>query len=295
MPGGHLYGWYSAGNAWVKMVCNAAGQLLIDISAHTSNASAHHPKYTDTESRAAINDIFGADGWVDKDIDFDENDIWAIQSIYFDKHGALRGTARLWYTVGTGIMKLYGKNTVGDYVNIDFQKYTGSEYVSFATEPVVDTKISDHAGLPSVHHPKYTDAEALAACKLNGTLYWSCVGSHFDAQYPDTDQIEKSYDAWINPDADTITFVANVDLPHGATITACIVYGNAGAQGESWGLRRMLLSDSSNDLMATDNIGSEDSTITEPVVNNSTHAYFLHTTTMDTNDKIYGARISYTL
>jgi len=41
------------------------------ILTHKGDASAHHAKYTDAEARAAINDIFGADGKADVDIDLD--------------------------------------------------------------------------------------------------------------------------------------------------------------------------------------------------------------------------------
>lgn len=45
------------------------------ILTHKGDASAHHPKYTDAAARAAINDIFGADGKADSNIDLDGHDI----------------------------------------------------------------------------------------------------------------------------------------------------------------------------------------------------------------------------
>lgn len=43
----------------------------VDPSIHAADAAAHHAKYTDAEARASINDIFGADGKADADIDLD--------------------------------------------------------------------------------------------------------------------------------------------------------------------------------------------------------------------------------
>lgn len=45
------------------------------ISTHKGDASAHHAKYTDVNARAAINNIFGADGKADADIDLDGHDL----------------------------------------------------------------------------------------------------------------------------------------------------------------------------------------------------------------------------
>jgi len=46
---------------------------LIDL--HAAIEDAHHARYTDGEARAAINDIFGADGKADADIDLDGHDL----------------------------------------------------------------------------------------------------------------------------------------------------------------------------------------------------------------------------
>lgn len=45
------------------------------ISTHKGDASAHHAAYTDTKARAAIGNIFGADGKADADIDLDGHDL----------------------------------------------------------------------------------------------------------------------------------------------------------------------------------------------------------------------------
>jgi len=45
------------------------------IETHRLISNAHHDKYTDADARAAINDIFGADGKADADIDLDGHDL----------------------------------------------------------------------------------------------------------------------------------------------------------------------------------------------------------------------------
>jgi hypothetical protein len=45
------------------------------IATHAAIAAAHHAKYTDADARAAINNIFGADGKADSDIDLDSHSL----------------------------------------------------------------------------------------------------------------------------------------------------------------------------------------------------------------------------
>lgn len=148
----------------------------------------------------------------------------------------------------------------------------------------------------SDHHAKYTDAEAKAACKLNGTLYCSIPGTEFIGQ--NAYEADIDYDTSsgaVTADTDNVDLVAPVNLPDGATVTGAIVYGNAGAQAETWELRRVKLSDASNSQMATAAIGTEDTSISDAVIDNETYAYFIVTSTLDTNDTVYGARISFTI
>jgi len=39
-------------------------------------------------------------------------------------------------------------------------------------------------------------------------------------------------------EADGITFTISISLPHGAVVTKVVVYGNAAASAETWGLWR---------------------------------------------------------
>jgi len=137
-----------------------------------------------------------------------------------------------------------------------------------------------------------TVAELLAA---GGTKYWSCLGIHFDAKNPDTDAVLKSTDGAIQAEADNIFFVAPVFLPNGAVITAAKVFGDVPAEAETWNLYRLTLSTGAVGIMGTGNINTEDTTILLATVDNSLYSYYFNTTSFDTGDEIWGARITYTI
>ncbi len=153
----------------------------------------------------------------------------------------------------------------------------------------------DHTAISSAHHPRYTDAEALAACNLNGNLYWACSGAAFLTRSPDTDQVTKALDGFITVDADGIYLFAPVNIPDGATVTGIIVTGNAAAAAETYSLIKKHIAIDAITVMATENINTDDSTITESVIDYNTYCYYIRTSSLDTNDVIHGARIAYTI
>ena len=85
--------------------------------------------------------------------------------------------------------------------------------------------------------------------------------------------------------------IAQVNLPQAAYITGVIVYGLK--SDFVWSLRRSPFTSLSDTTMATANVNTEDTTITNPVIDNSTYSYFLRVATADEEDDIYGARITY--
>jgi len=50
-------------------------KVIADLTTHVADASAHHVRYSDAEARAAIANIFGADGKADEDINLDGHDV----------------------------------------------------------------------------------------------------------------------------------------------------------------------------------------------------------------------------
>src|SRR4030067_2010204 len=91
MASAALMGWDADAGKWRKLVCNAAGKLIIDPSEilenvptdgevgkgptsnwaydHNAAASAHHVRYADSEARAAIGNLFDALGVVQANVD----------------------------------------------------------------------------------------------------------------------------------------------------------------------------------------------------------------------------------
>lgn len=152
-----------------------------------------------------------------------------------------------------------------------------------------------HENDDDAHHVKYTDAEALAACGLDGNLYWSCPGIHFDPGNPYGEEILKAENGRIVAVASGIEFVAAVSLPQGATVTGAIVYGSVGMEDVAWYLKRITLSDLTEVTMATEDTNSEDTSISYAEVDNSLYSYLLVTGSTVTTDVINGARITFTL
>ena len=98
----------------------------------------------------------------------------------------------------------------------------------------------------------------------------------------------------VAPLQDNTDVDCNVELPHGAVITGVIVYGNAAATAETWILYRRTNAGAAGSQLATANVGTEDTTISDATVDNSTYQYLVKINSMDTGDTIYGMRITYT-
>ena len=153
----------------------------------------------------------------------------------------------------------------------------------------------DHADDADAHHARFTDLEARTACKLNGTLYWSCPGISFISAVPATDDIIRYAGGWVEVISGNVYLSTPVNLPDGATVTGAIVRGNAGAEDTSWYLYRITLSTRALGGLASAVINTEDTTITLSVIDNTTYGYFFASGILVADDEIYGARITYTL
>ena len=132
----------------------------------------------------------------------------------------------------------------------------------------------------------------IAALK-NKTSFWSCSGSNFTAPLPAADTWGYgTNDNAINASDLTGDAVMNasVSLPQGAVITGVIVYGSNATK--TWRLRRVTLSGGANSELATANVNTEDTTITNPTIDNSLYTYFLQAE--ETGHNVFGGRITYT-
>jgi len=64
-------------------------QLLMKstFDTHIGTSDIHHAKYTDSEARGSINDIFGSDGRADKNIELNSHSV--LQSNYNNSEGKI--------------------------------------------------------------------------------------------------------------------------------------------------------------------------------------------------------------
>ncbi len=123
---------------------------------------------------------------------------------------------------------------------------------------------------------------------------WSCSANNFTSAYPDVDDVQ-FIGGSVEASEDGKFFLANVSLPHGATVTAVVVNGNAAFEaGETWTMYKVnRVTFAAGIIMASGAGGVEDTSISNEKIDNETYIYYLSTSGIDTNDRIYGARIRY--
>ena len=175
----------------------------------------------------------------------------------------------------------------------------GNETVNLGTKGV---QISSY-GIKAYYEGAIKLATTATGVDVTGNIrstevkIWNCAGVHFDATSPALDNVTKNVtNGYVSASADDIDFIASVSLPNGAIISAVEVFGNSAASAETWSLiRRQFTNGTVGSVLATAVINTEDTSISDATIDNDTYYYFFKTTTLDLADKIYGARITYTL
>ncbi len=132
------------------------------------------------------------------------------------------------------------------------------------------------------------------ATAVVGTSYLSIPPTSFRSNDPDVDDVRVQGRTFTS-NVENLTFWAPVILPHGAVVTAVIVYGNTAAEAITWQLRREILGEATLVTMATAVINTEDTSITSPIIDNSLYSYSILCSNVDTSDAIEGVRITYTI
>jgi hypothetical protein len=214
------------------------------IATHAAIAAAHHAKYTDAEARASINDIFGADGKADVNINLDTHKLINVVDPTLDQDA---------------VTLLY-LNTVG----------------------------AAHAGDPSAHHVKYTDAEARA---LMSPI--SVAASSFLPRYDTHDWFNENSVLRNRVTLNSQVFESPIFFPSGVTVTQLTLYGrrNDALSAMNLFLRRRdhagaLVTMANVTANWTDDYGDiSDNTITSPVINNTDYTYYL-LLVLDPNDDV---------
>ncbi len=339
MGSGHLFGWESVGEDWVKVVCNPSGELLIDASLifedvpsdgelekaptsnwaydHKADAAAHHARYTDVESRAAISDVFLSNGRVSAGIHMNYQDLSYTKSVWLLWDSAAVYRARMFSLGGAPEIRFNMDELGVGYIDMKLALYKTDHYVYVIDEANFQDTLAlylegvpsdgeikkaptskwayDHNANASAHHAKYTDAAAQQACNLDGDLYYSMAGTNFRPTNPDVDDHHYGVDGKLVSDRDGMSVYAPVMLPDGCTVTAVLVDGSAGLTDEYWTLYQIAHSDQTNALVAQALVQVEDVSISNEVIDNSLYSYIISVVSMDTADELYYARIKYTL
>lgn len=124
--------------------------------------------------------------------------------------------------------------------------------------------------------------------------YYKTIGFPSFTSDPDKD-FSYSTTPYIKADADNIAFYVSVQLPDNCEVVSCVVYGNTNAAAETYTLRRVNSSGGGNNDLASDNINTVDNTINASYKNidNENYMYYIYTTTLDTDDQIFWARIGF--
>ncbi len=128
--------------------------------------------------------------------------------------------------------------------------------------------------------------------------YWSCDGSNFKAENPDTDSVHYQFvplHRVFEADVNTIYAHATVFLPDNAEILSAVVYGNAATEDSDWLLVRTNILTQINFTITTAKVNTESYIVNNQIVDNSTFSLRFFLTVLSANDEIWGARIKYSL
>ena len=129
----------------------------------------------------------------------------------------------------------------------------------------------------------------LTIALANKTSYWSCAGFKFHPP-SNLDYSTATKDFIQNDIGATHIYKASVELPHGAVVTAAIVFAPA---AQDWTLYRLTHSDATEVVMATAAGQTEDSTISNATIDNNLYRYYLEYP-LEAGEAMGGARIKYT-
>lgn len=125
---------YGAGWNGITTIAPSKNAVYDTLSVHYANASAHHTKYSDADARGAINNIFGADGHADSNIDLDKHQLieavienradWpagpvAGQQVFrTDYNNGFIFNGTTWRSAAPGFFIVVASDGTGDYLTI---------------------------------------------------------------------------------------------------------------------------------------------------------------------------------
>ncbi len=192
----------------------------------------------------------------------------------------------------SGVISINDSNTVRTVVageGIDVTSASGNPTISAEDSTAGNKGIVIVAGTASEISVSYASGTATLSL-TNKTSYWSASG---DTSLPVNESMNLARangKATIGASGGNI--VIPVNLPNGAVVTGAVVYSNV--TDDNWSLHRVDLDAGTSQTLATAALNTEDTSIDNATVDNSTYSYDLRVFNLDNTNEIYSARITYT-
>ena len=130
------------------------------------------------------------------------------------------------------------------------------------------------------------------AVATTGTAYVSIPGCAF-TPVTETGDYTWTFSTGVAVSTGDVVMMAAIQIPDGATVTAAVVYGSGASIG--WTLRRVNSAGTGSIMADTTAHGTEDTSISNAIIDNSTFSYFFEIQNIAAGDVINGARITYTI
>lgn len=146
----YLQGWDDTNGKWVRCAVTSDGKLIINPTAiidqtptsgdtdkaissdwaydHSNDASAHHIKYTDSDARSSINDIFDSNGKPTNNIDVYYQQLINVQRINFKYSISTTKYVVLLARDNLTNIDLIGYITAGGYSAVKIRTHNGTSY-----------------------------------------------------------------------------------------------------------------------------------------------------------------------
>ena len=166
---------------------------------------------------------------------------------------------------------------------IDVSAATGNVTIS------AENATTSNKGVASFNSTDFAVSTGAVSLKSK-TSYARISPIDFWPHHPDTDNCFRS-STYVEANDSNLVMKGAIQLPHGAVITAAILYGNDA--GDTWVLYRITTNGGRTQLGGA-NMNSEDTSISYGTVDNSSYAYVFECPDLDATHKIYNGRITYT-
>ncbi|MCK5021492.1 MAG: hypothetical protein KAS32_31055 [Candidatus Peribacteraceae bacterium] len=197
--------------------------------------------------------------------------------VVLDYHADMTDERKL--TAGTGVKFTDGGANSTVTLNSDDGEIDHDALNNFAA--------NEHFTEASIDHTNITAGDGSDHSLLaNKTSYASITSNSFTVKSSAT---TTKFSGNLLSGTENSTFFATIQLPHGAVVTGATVYGNS---SNAWVFERVTFSNSSS-TMATAATNTEDTSISNATVDNSTYSYGFKQE-LDSGERLYGARVKYT-